>query len=110
MRLGKHLAQLLDVDKPLFGDFGPLDILPEEWWHSDCASTEFGIPPLLQPRQPGQEGPEMGGGEGPPAAAEVPSVGERPGSASGGRRPVAVAGFAVTNPQVGRFASVAVVQ
>ena len=53
MRLGNRLAQLLDADKPLFGDFGSLSILREEWWHPDCAGTEFGVPTPSVPQPHG---------------------------------------------------------
>jgi hypothetical protein len=99
MRLGNRLAQLLDAQKPLFGDEGPLDLLPEEQWHPDCAGSQFGIPRLPQPRQPCDDDPQGAAADEEPQAVEV-LLSDGRDAASGGRDPVAVAGFSVPRPQV----------
>jgi len=99
MRLGNRLAQLLDAEKPLFEDEGPLDILPEEHWHPDCCGSEFGIPPLPQPRQPGNGVPQKAAADEDPEAAKL-LLRNGHGAASGGWGPVAVAGFSDPRPQV----------
>ena len=44
MRVGLEVSKRLGCDPPVFSGLQPLELLPEEAWHSSCGGTAFGIP------------------------------------------------------------------
>lgn len=67
MRVGSAFSRVLDPSsEPLFADQGPLDLLPEEVWHTSARAAPTVAAPdspnstLAGPRQGGES---LGGGE-----------------------------------------------